>query len=397
MSAPEETAKARPSSAGTDSGTGRGLPAVRKRLFDWYRAYSRDLPWRRTRDPWAILVSEVMLQQTTVTAVAPYYERFLKRWPLPSDLAHASRDELLSEWQGLGYYRRAHMLMDAACAVARGDGRLPGTAAELAELPGIGDYTAAAVASIAYEEPIAAVDGNIERVITRLLALPGNPRAEPVKGAVRKAADLLLDRDRPGTFNQAMMDLGATVCRPRAPRCEICPLREGCLAAAEGTTELYPELPTRGPTTAVTRLAVICLKEDRVLLERRKQSPNEGFYELPSFELEGAIAATVTGKAESEPMAVDHPDSGLGLERAHALLRTHLARRLGLHIELGRTYPPHRHSITRFRITVHPFAGNFISGIVAPPLSWVSPQDLDQPITTASRRILQTASPELIP
>ena len=364
------------------------LKIVRERLAAWYRAYRRDLPWRRTRDPWAILVSEVMLQQTTVAAVQPYYRRFLQRWPRPADLAAASRDELLGEWAGLGYYRRAHMLMDAACAVSEGDGELPRNADGLRALPGVGEYTAAAVASIAFDEPVAAVDGNVERVLTRLLALPGNPKQGDTARAIRRAADELLDRDAPGAFNQALMDLGATLCRPRAPHCEACPWNTGCLGLAEGHPERYPQMPARAAATQVTRLAVVLRRRQEVLLERRRSPPNEGFYELPSLDVDAA------------------PDGSIPLFERSSVgpgprLVNHMRQRFGLSVSLDRKLPVHKHSITRYRISVHPFLATLStgstgsSGRVGDPLAWVSPRLSRQPITTASRRILADAHPDL--
>jgi A/G-specific adenine glycosylase len=314
--------------------------------------------------------------------VQPYYRRFLERWPTPATLAAASRDELLGEWSGLGYYRRAHLLMDAACAVSEGGGELPRDAAGLAALPGIGEYTAAAVASIAHDEPVAAIDGNVERVLTRLLALPGNPRQGDTAKAVRRAADELLDRDAPGAFNQALMDLGATLCRPRAPRCEACPWSQGCLGLAEGRPERYPQLPARAPATQVTRLAVVVRQRGDVLLERRRKPPNEGFYELPALD--------VDAHADGATPLFDRSAVGPGPR-----LVNHLRQRFGLTVFLERKLPEHRHSITRYRIRVHPFRATLSAGRVSDPLAWISPKLSGAPITTASRRILADAHPDL--
>jgi len=198
----------------------------RRLLLNWFDDNARDLPWRRTRDPYAIWVSEIMLQQTRVTAVIEHYARFMERFPTLPALADASEDDVLACWSGLGYYRRARMLHKAARFVAQElDGELPGTATELRALPGIGEYTCAAIASIGFGEPIACVDGNVERVLTRVR---GWTERTAVAGKVRRAAAELLDRDRPGDFNQAMMELGATVCLPRGPLCLHCPVVELC-------------------------------------------------------------------------------------------------------------------------------------------------------------------------
>ncbi len=361
------------------AGAGPGAPdlgAVRGPLLAWYDRNRRDLPWRRTRDAWAILVSEIMLQQTTVAAVIPYWERFLARWPDPASLASADLDELLGEWAGLGYYRRARMLRQAACVVAEGTGELPRDAASLRGLPGVGEYTAAAVASIAHDEPVAVVDGNVERVLTRLLALPGDPRKAPTKRAVRAAAAALLDTRRPGSFNQAVMELGATICRPKHPRCAECPLAPGCLARMGGRPERYPESATRPRPTAVSRLAVAIERGGAWLLARREESPNQGFHELPGVAV------------ESEPGARSiAPDP--------TAIVTHLDATHGLRVRLGAPLPTHRHSITRWRITVHAFRAELLAGRPAAPLAWTRLDDPDVPVTTATRRILAGASQRL--
>ena len=193
----------------------------RKLLLQWYDRHARDLPWRESRDPYRIWLSEIMLQQTRVAAVIAHYHEFLRRFPTVEKLAHAREASVLAAWSGLGYYRRARMLHAAAKAVAR-RGTFPATAAELLDLPGVGRYTAAAIASIAFGEPVAVVDGNVERVLQRF----SGRRLEGKE--FWSAAEDLLDRERPGDFNQAMMELGATVCTPRAPGCLTCPVVEFC-------------------------------------------------------------------------------------------------------------------------------------------------------------------------
>ena len=199
----------------------------RKNLLGWFDGHKRDLPWRRDRDPYRIWLSEIMLQQTRVAAVVGYYERFLRRFPSLNKLARAREASVLAAWSGLGYYRRARMLHKAAKEVVKDSGRFPSTAAQLRELPGIGRYTAAAIASIAFDEPIAVVDGNVQRVLQRLLGKP------IVAESLWLAAQEVLSFDRPGDFNQAMMELGATVCLPRQPKCSLCPVSRMCATRAE--------------------------------------------------------------------------------------------------------------------------------------------------------------------
>jgi A/G-specific adenine glycosylase len=209
-----------------------GADAPRKALVDWYLPRRRAYPWRRSRDPYAVLVSEVMLQQTQAPRVEPAYERFLARFPTTRDLARASRADVLRAWDGLGYNRRAVALSDAARAiVADHGGAVPSHPAELRALPGVGPYTAAAVASIAFGVPIAAVDTNVRRIVARVHL---GAEADQAPGRrIGELADAWLDRDAPGAWNQALMDLGREVCRPR-PRCASCPLAAGCAFLASG-------------------------------------------------------------------------------------------------------------------------------------------------------------------
>ncbi len=213
-------------------------------LLAWYDANARRLPWRAPPgtpppDPYRVWLSEVMLQQTQVATVIPYFEKFTARWPDFASLAAVDDADLMSAWAGLGYYARARNLLAAARAVAdRHGGRLPGTEAELRELPGFGPYTAAAVAAIAFGQRAVVVDGNVERVVARLFAL-----ADPLPGArprIRDLADSITPAERAGDFAQAMMDLGATICTPRSPRCLLCPLADRCDARAQAMPEAYP-------------------------------------------------------------------------------------------------------------------------------------------------------------
>ncbi|MGO9475943.1 MAG: A/G-specific adenine glycosylase [Rhodomicrobium sp.] len=209
-------------------------------LLTWYDAARRDLPWRAkpgaSPDPYRVWLSEIMLQQTTVKAVIPYFEAFLERWPAVQELGAASRDEVLAAWAGLGYYSRARNLH--ACAQTIAAGGFPTSEAELRALPGIGAYTAAAIAAIAFGKPAAAVDGNAERVLARLAALAEpHPQAKP---SIRSLALRLVPEDRPGDYAQAMMDLGATICTPRSPSCNACPVQCFCKAAAQGEPDRYP-------------------------------------------------------------------------------------------------------------------------------------------------------------
>lgn len=253
-------------------------------LVDWYRRSARDLPWRRTVDPYAIWISEVMLQQTRVQTVIPYYERFLGRWPTVADLAAAELDDVLGMWSGLGYYRRARQLHQAATEVVEHhDGRFPQTATELVELTGIGRYTAGAIASIAHHEPTPVVDGNVVRVLSRLYALEDDMRASKGQKEVWAIAERLVPEQAPGDFNQALMELGATVCLPKGPRCEVCPVIGACGAQAQGRQQELPRLSKKKAPRPVSLVAaVVTDRRRRVLLaHRRAEGLFGGLWEPP--------------------------------------------------------------------------------------------------------------------
>jgi A/G-specific adenine glycosylase len=269
------------------------IAALRGRLLEWYARYRRDLPWRQSSDPYAIWVSEIMLQQTRVAVVADRYQEFMERFPTLIALALAPEQDVLALWSGLGYYRRARMLHKAAQFVAAHlGGNLPARAEELRALPGIGAYTAAAVASIAHGEPVAVVDGNVERVLCRLAGWEAGSRKGGGATLRRKITDLagrLLDRARPGDFNQAIMELGATVCMPRNPQCPVCPLLADCKTRGEHKTPRRAPMVSRAVGYALSVRTESMPSKRRgsggreVLLEQRpaQQTVMPGMWELP--------------------------------------------------------------------------------------------------------------------
>lgn len=264
---------------------------LRAALLRWYRGARRDLPWRRRRDPYATWISEVMLQQTRVDTVIPYFDRFLERWPNAQALAEADPDEVRAAWSGLGYYRRAQLMLRAAhTLVEEHGGQVPKDLAALSELPGFGRYTAGAVASIAFDLPTPAVDGNVCRVLARLHAIEGDvSRGAPHEVVWREAAKLA-PGEAPGELTQALIELGALVCTPKAPRCLLCPVQTFCRARAEGRTEEIPPPKKRPKRKESTLTALVIVDGAAVWLERQ---PKEGlFAELwcPPF-LEGALEA----------------------------------------------------------------------------------------------------------
>jgi A/G-specific adenine glycosylase len=267
---------------------------LRKQLISWYDENQRDLPWRAGKDPYAIWVSEIMLQQTRVAVVVDRYQAFMKRFPTLIDLAHAEEEEVLALWSGLGYYRRARMLHKAAQFV-RGNlnGVLPLTSTELRKLPGIGAYTAAAIASIAHNEPLAVVDGNVERVLCRLAGWGegGRTSASALRKKIDDRAARFVDPDRPGDFNQAMMELGATVCLPRNPQCLVCPISTHCKTRGEHKTTPRPRMLSREVAHALSvrtssqpgKVRTVASRE--ILLEQRSstQTVMPGMWELPKL------------------------------------------------------------------------------------------------------------------
>ncbi|HEX6309013.1 MAG TPA: A/G-specific adenine glycosylase [Longimicrobiales bacterium] len=267
--------------------------AIRTALLEFFDASARPLPWRATRDPYAIWISEVMSQQTRVETVVPYYERWLRVFPDVDALANASLDDVLKLWEGLGYYSRARNLHAAARVLReRHAGALPRDYDELRALPGIGEYTAGAVASIAYGSRHPAVDGNVRRVLARLF-----DQADPTPAALRAAAHALVPHDRPGDFNQAVMELGATICTPRVPKCARCPVRTACAAYRAGTQHERPRTAVRKPIPEITvATAVLRDASGRMLVVRRPaRGLLAGLWSFPGAEVQapGAAASAV--------------------------------------------------------------------------------------------------------
>lgn len=254
-------------------------------LLRWYDQHARVLPWRGIRNAYHTWVSETMLQQTRVETVLSYYQRFIDRFPTVEALAAAPEDEVLKLWEGLGYYRRARNLHKGAQqVVSEFGGVMPSDVKELLRISGIGEYTAGAIASIAFDQPVPAVDGNVIRVVSRVAGIRENVGVPSVKRRIAQEAAALVPQERPGDFNQAMMDLGATICVPGTPSCERCPVAEKCDAYREGDAEDIPELPRKNPPKVIDYDLCLIFNGDRVLMRQRTETMLQGLWVYPMLE-----------------------------------------------------------------------------------------------------------------
>lgn len=339
--------------------------------MDWYDGARREMPWRDTNDPYRIWLSEVMLQQTRVDQAAPYYHRFLERFPSVEDLAGAPLDDVLLCWEGLGYYSRARNLHKAAQQVVREfDGQVPDREDSIRSLPGVGPYTAAAVLSIAYDKPHAVLDGNVARVLTRVFRVDAEAGRSPTRRRLQATARRLMDEARPGVFNQAVMELGSTVCKPRSPLCSDCPVRAVCQAASHGDQEHYPVTAPRKRIPHYD-VAVALLRDDegRLLIQRRPQEAMlGGLWEFPG------------GKREAGESVI-------------AACRRELKEELGVSIAVGERIHRLSHAYSHFRITMHAFAARIVDGVPQSSSGlatrWVAPSDLDAyAFPRANRRLI---------
>jgi A/G-specific adenine glycosylase len=344
---------------------------VAPRLLAWFAERRRPLPWRRDRDPYRIWVSEVMLQQTTVAAVIPFFERFLAAFPTLADLARADEQDVLRLWEGLGYYRRARDLLASARRLAAGHGGVfPDDPEALHGLPGLGRYTANAVLSQAFDRRLPVLEANSQRVLSRLFGRADDPRGGPARAWLWRAAEALMPRERAGEFNQALMELGALVCTPAAPRCGECPLAARCVAQAEGRQEQIPARTPRPAVTEVREAAVVVRRGEKLLLVRRPAAGRwANLWEFPH-------GPRHDGEAPDE---------------AAVRLAAELA---GLEVRAGPELLTLRHGITRYRITLACFEAEHVSGAFRSTFyaagRWLAPADLAAyPVSAPQRRLIK--------
>jgi A/G-specific adenine glycosylase len=343
-----------------------------QRLLDWYQHNRRELPWRRTKKPYPITVAEFMLHQTRVRTVLPYYQRFLKRFPDWASLAEASLDDVLKAWEGLGYYARARNLHAVAQRVcSQFEGQLPDSEGALLALPGIGSYTAGAILSICFGQDRPAIDGNTRRVLCRVFQITEDPTRPEGRRRLQETATSLLPPGQAGRFNQALMDLGATICTARQPACTHCPLNEGCQARQLNIQESLPVRRPRKPIPHHDIAAGVIWRGERILIARR-----------PPRGLLGGLWEFPGGKREP----------GESLEEC--LIRE-VREELGIEIEVDRPLTAVKHAYTHFRITLHAYLCRYVSGepqnIGCTAWKWVMPEELDDfAFPAANRAIIET-------
>jgi A/G-specific adenine glycosylase len=350
-----------------------GLERCRAALLAWYRRAGRDLPWRASSDPYRVLVSELMLQQTRVDVVRERFLALIAAFPSVEAMAAASEDEVVAQWSGLGYYARARRLHAASREIVRRGG-MPRTASALRELPGVGEYTAAAVASIAFGEAVATIDGNVERVLSRVLALGGDPRRGGNRARLRAAAGALLSPGEAGASNQALMELGALVCRPRSARCCDCPLASACAVAGKVEAISFPRLPS--PLTPVRLRFVMPLvrSSGRLLLVRGGEERRwlRGLWRPPLLAVE-----------QGDPW----PDADGMLRRVRA--------ELGLEVLLGQGRAFIRHAVTFRRLEIAVMdASAATAEVTAENAAWFTPEEAARlPASSLLRKALAALEP----
>lgn len=348
------------------------LRRFRNGLRAWYERHARDLPWRRTHDPYRIWISEIMLQQTTVVAVIPYYQRWMEQFPTIQDLAQADEQAVLRLWEGLGYYSRARNIHRAARQlVTERAGEFPSAVADLQSLPGIGRYTAGAISSFAFDKAAPIVEANTLRLYCRLLGYDGDPRAKPGQELLWRFAEHLLPSQQPGLINQALMELGSKVCTPANPNCEECPIQFCCQARLTNRQSEIPRAAIRPEITPVTELSGIIRRAGTFLLYHRP--PGErwaGLWDFPRFPF--------------EPVEKPSPTQAVWLEQR-------LFETLGIQVTVKELFTEIKHSVTRYRITLRAYVAEHETGDISTDrgeFRWVAPTEfLKFPLSVTGRKL----------
>ena len=339
---------------------------IQTKLLRWFEKNGRDLPWRRTRDPYAIWVSEIMLQQTQVATVIPYYQRFLKSFPTVHRLAKSDLSRVLKIWEGLGYYSRARNLHRASKIILNHfKGKIPDHLTDLLNLPGIGKYTAGAILSIAYNKEAPILDGNVKRVLSRLFVVSKDPKK--TEGLLWKISESLIPKGRPNAFNQALMDLGSMICAPKDPLCHRCPLYRCCKAKASGNPQRYPSREVKKRIPHIEAISGVILRNGKVLLRQRPlKGLLGGLWEFPNWRSE---------------------ENG----RLRSRLKDHIKKELGMDVEVRKSFGTLKQAFTHFKLTLHVFNCEPIAG--RGKGKWVAARNLHLlPMSRIHRRIADVIS-----
>jgi len=339
---------------------------IQIQVLRWFKKNGRDLPWRKSRDPYAIWVSEIMLQQTQVDTVIPYYQKFLKSFPTVHHLAKANLSKVLKIWEGLGYYSRARNLHRASKMIVNHfQGKVPNNLRDLLSLPGIGRSTAGAILSFAYNREAPILDGNVKRVLSRLFAISGNPVRGKTEGLLWGISEFLIPKGRSNPFNQALMDLGSMLCTPKDPQCPHCPLQNFCKGKASGDPERYP---TKGPKKRIPHInaiSAVIQRNDKVLLNRRPlKGLLGGLWEFPNWKIEEK-------------------------KRLRLRLRNYVKKNMGMNVKVKEPIGTFRQTYSHFSLTLHAYRCQPITG--KGKGRWVPLQGLDTfPMSRIHRKIANT-------
>ena len=343
---------------------------IQTKLLRWFQKNGRDLPWRKTRDPYAIWISEIMLQQTQVATVIPYYQRFLKSFPTVHDLAKSDLSKVLKTWEGLGYYSRARNLHRASKIVLNHfRGKIPDDLKDLLDLPGIGKYTAGAILSIAYNKEAPILDGNVKRVLSRLFAISSNLEGVKTEGLLWKISESLIPKGCPNSFNQAIMDLGAMICTPKDPQCHRCPLHPHCRAKASGNPERYPSRMVKKRTPHIEAISGVILNNGKVLLHQRPpKGLLGGLWEFPNWRI---------------------GENG----KLRLRLKNHIKKEMGMKVEVKEPMGTFKQTYSHFKLTLRVFRCHSLNSNKHQKGNWVTIKNLDQfAMSGIDRRIANTIS-----